>query len=159
MIIETAVVKSVTGDQVTVQCESHSACNHCHASDNCGTGTVAKAFPQRSHSFVVTKTAAVTVGDKIEVGLREKNIITSAMLVYLLPLAVILIGIGLGQYLSLVLSLDGEWLIILMAFFGGYIGFSYTRKLSVKFEQRFDFKPKMVGVVARAEVIGQWRAD
>jgi sigma-E factor negative regulatory protein RseC len=159
MIIETAVVKSITGDQVTVQCESHSACNHCHASENCGTGTVAKAFPQRSHRFIVTKTAAVMVGDKIEVGLREKNIITSAMLVYLLPLAAILIGTGLGHYLSLALQLDGEWLTILTAFVGGYIGFNCTRKLSVKFEQRFDFKPKMLDVIAGHEAIGQWRAD
>ena len=159
MIIETAIVKSVTGDQVSVQCESQSACNHCHASDNCGTGTVAKAFPHRTHHFTVTKTADVVAGDKIEIGLREKNLVTSAMLVYLLPLAAILLSLGLGQYLSQVLQFDGEGLVILAAFVGGYIGFTCTRKLSVKFDQSFDFKPKMLGVVAQSEVIGQWRAD
>ncbi|MCJ8350222.1 SoxR reducing system RseC family protein [Moritella sp.] len=159
MIIETAIVKSVIGDQVSVQCESQSACNHCHASDNCGTGMVAKAFPHRTHRFTVTKTADVVAGDKIEIGLREKNLITSAMLVYLLPLAAILLSLGLGQYLSQVFQFEGEGLVILAAFVGGYIGFSCTRKLSVIFDQRFDFKPKMLGVVAQSEVIGQWRAD
>ncbi|PKH05450.1 SoxR reducing system RseC family protein [Moritella sp. Urea-trap-13] len=159
MIIETAVVKSVTGDQVSVQCESQSACNHCHASDNCGTGTVAKAFPHRIHNFTVTKTADVVAGDKIEIGLREKNLVTSAMLVYLLPLAAILLSLGLGQYLSQVFQFEGEGLVILAAFVGGYIGFSGTLKLSVKFDQHFDLKPKMLGVVAQSEVIGQWRAD
>ncbi len=159
MIIETAIVKSVTGDQVSVQCESQAACNHCHASDNCGTGTVAKAFPHRIHRFTVTKTADVVAGDKIEIGLREKNVVTSAMLVYLLPLATILLSLGFGQYLSQVFQFEGEGLVIAAAFIGGYIGFSCTRKLSVKFDQRFDFKPKMLGVVAKSEVIGQWRAD
>ncbi|MDX2321432.1 MAG: SoxR reducing system RseC family protein [Moritella sp.] len=159
MIIETAIVKSVTGDLVAVQCESKSACNHCHASDNCGTGTVAKAFPHRTHNFTVTKTADVVAGDKIEIGLREKNLVTSAMLVYLLPLATILLSLGIGQYLSQVFQFDGEGLVILAAFIGGYIGFHCTRKLSVKFDQRFDLKPKMLGVVAQSEVIGQWRAD
>jgi len=159
MIIETAIVKSVTGDQVSVQCESQSACNHCHASDNCGTGTVAKAFPHRTHRFTVTKTADVVVGDKIEIGLPEKNLLTSAMLVYLLPLATILFSLGVGQYLSQVFQFDGEGLIILAAFIGAYFGFAWTRKLSVRFDQRFDFKPKMMGVVSQSEVIGQWRAD
>ncbi|QUM75170.1 SoxR reducing system RseC family protein [Moritella sp. 24] len=159
MIIETAVVKNVTGDQVSVQCESQSACNHCHASDNCGTGTVAKAFPHRIHSFTVTKTAGVVTGDKIEIGLPEKNLVTSAMLVYLLPLATILLSLGLGQYLSQTLQFEGEGLVILAAFIGGGLGFSCTRKLSAKFDQRFDFKPKMIGVVTQSEVIGQWRVD
>jgi sigma-E factor negative regulatory protein RseC len=159
MIIETAVVKSISGNLVTVECQSHSACNHCHASDSCGTGTVAKAFPQRSHRFVVNKTAAVNIGDTIEIGLREKNIVTSAMLVYLLPLASILLAMALAEYFSRVLLLEGEWLVILAALLGGYGGFYWTGKLAKNFEQRFDFKPKMIGVVSSSEVIGQWRAD
>lgn len=159
MIIETAVVKSITGDQLTVQCESHSACNHCHASAECGTGTVAKAFPQRSHQFVVTGTAQVSVGDKIEIGLREKNIITSAMLVYLLPLFTMLTSIALAQLLSTFLQYEHELLVILAAFVGGFCGFKLTRIFSANYEQRFDFKPKMVGVVQQSEIIGQWRPD
>jgi len=159
MIIETAIVKSVTGDQVSVECESQSACNHCNASDNCGTGTVAKAFPHRTHRFTVTKTVDVVEGDKIEIGLREKNLITSAMLVYLLPLAAILLSLGLGQYFTQVFQFEGEGLVILAAFIGGYIGFSCTKKFSAIFDKGFDFKPKMLGVVAQSEVIGQWRAD
>jgi len=159
MIIETAVVKSITGDQLTVQCESHSACNHCHASAECGTGTIAKAFPQRSHQFVVTGTAQVSVGDKIEVGLREKNIITSAMLVYLLPLFTMLTSIVLAQLLTTFLQYDNELSVILSAFTGVFLGFKLTKVFSANYEQRFDFKPKMVGVVSQAEIIGQWRPD
>jgi len=159
MIIETAVVKSITGDQLTVQCESHSACNHCHASAECGTGTIAKAFPQRSHQFVVTGTAQVSVGDKIDVGLREKNIITSAMLVYLLPLFTMLTSIALAQLLTTFLQYDNELFVILSAFTGVFLGFKLTKVFSANYEQRFDFKPKMVGVVSQAEIIGQWRPD
>jgi len=159
MIIETAVVKSITGDQLTVQCESHSACNHCHASAECGTGTIAKAFPQRSHQFVVTGTAQVSVGDKIDVGLREKNIITSAMLVYLLPLFTMLTSIVLAQLLTTFLQYDNELSVILSAFTGVFLGFKLTKVFSANYEQRFDFKPKMVGVVSQAEIIGQWRPD
>lgn len=159
MIIETAVVKSITGDQLTVQCESHSACNHCHTSAECGTGTIAKAFPQRSHQFVVTGTAQVSVGDKIEVGLREKNIITSAMLVYLLPLFTMLTSIVLAQLLTTFLQYDNELFVILSAFTGVFLGFKLTKVFSANYEQRFDFKPKMVGVLSQAEIIGQWRPD
>lgn len=159
MIIETAVVKSIMGDQLTVQCESHSACNHCHNSDNCGTGTVAKAFPQRTHQFVVTNISDAKIGDKIEVGLREKNIVLSAMLVYLLPLFFILLFIGLAQMFSVSLQLNNELFLILAAVAGGLFGFKLTRLLSVNYEQRFDFKPVMVGVVSRSELIGQWQPD
>lgn len=159
MIVETALVTKISGNDITVQCESRSACDHCHASESCTTGAVSKAFPQRTHQLVVQKTADVVVGDRIEIGLKQKNIVTSAMLVYLLPLAFILLFTVLGQYLSHIFAVDGELLIILSAFFGGISGFTLARKISVKYEQHFDFKPKMLSVLEKQSVIAQWRLD
>ena len=67
--------------------------------------------------------------------------------------------IVLGQYLSHIFAIDGELLIILFAFLGGFSGFTLARRISVKYEQRLDFKPEMLSVLEKQSVIVQWRID
>ena len=94
---ELATVVAVEGAFAWVECERRSACSGCHQQSNCGTGTVAKAFPLKSQRLRVALTAEVLVGQQIRLGIPQASILRGAALVYVLPLFCLLLGALLGQ--------------------------------------------------------------
>ena len=119
MIEEIATVSAVYDGQVEVVCFSKSACGQCKQNSQCGTGIVSKALPGRDHRFLIATDLTLTVNQQVRIGIPEQSLISSAFLVYLLPLLLVLagallssIGFGLG---------DGGT--ILGAAIGGLLGF------------------------------------
>jgi len=51
MIEEQATVVAINDNNVTVTSDIKSACSGCQQVDNCGSGQVAKAFPQKKLSM------------------------------------------------------------------------------------------------------------
>lgn len=126
MIEEIATVSAIHPDGVEVVCFSKSACGQCQHSSNCGTGLVSKALPGRDHRFIIATDLSLTVNQQVRIGIPEQGVITSALLVYLIPLLMILggallasAGLGLG---------DGGTL--LGAVIGGGIGFGWASRLA-----------------------------
>jgi sigma-E factor negative regulatory protein RseC len=104
MIEEIATVLAVHEDGVEVVCFSKSACGQCKQNSSCGTGLVSKALPGRDHRFVIATELPLAVDQQVRIGIPEQSLITSALLVYLLPLLLLLggalvasIGLGLGD--------------------------------------------------------------
>ena len=59
---ELATVVAIDGQHAWVECERRSACSGCYQQSNCGTGTVAKAFPLQAQRLRVALTIEVSVG-------------------------------------------------------------------------------------------------
>ncbi|MDX1268571.1 MAG: SoxR reducing system RseC family protein [Oceanisphaera sp.] len=97
MIEEVATVLAVHADGVEVVCFSKSACGQCKQNSNCGTGLVSKALPGRDHRFVIATDLPLAVDQQVRIGIPEQSLITSALLVYLLPLLLLLAGAGLAS--------------------------------------------------------------
>lgn len=92
MIEEIATVSAVYDGEVEVVCFSKSACGQCKQNSHCGTGIVSKALPGKDHRFTIVTDLPLTVGEQVRIGIPEHNLITSAMLVYLFPLLLLLAG-------------------------------------------------------------------
>jgi len=142
MIIERGeVVESVDGLAVVLVNRS-SACEGCGARGAC-------------HTFGGGKDAKVSVencveakaGDTVEIGIDEASLITASFIVYILPVIALLVGAGVGQFVSGYVNIsEGGG-----AAFGGLLAMIASllliRFLNPVFEKYRSMRPKIIKVV------------
>lgn len=154
MIKETGKVVKLEGDVIWVETKVTSTCNACSAKSNCGTSSIAKAFGDKSVVNQVTNDKGATLGDTVEIGIPENNLISGALLVYLLPL---LSAIGFALiaqfWLSRFISVP-EWALIILTFAGGTLGF-YIAKARIKAADEQTYKAKLIKVMPQSIEITQ----
>ena len=100
MIEERAVILSLdnqSGDAksdsvATLEIERKTACGLCGQTRGCGNSIWGKLFAHQSTAFKAQNRINAKVGDSVIVGINEKALVKSAMLLYILPLATMLIG-------------------------------------------------------------------
>lgn len=146
MIEESATVVAIAQNNITVTSELKSACSGCQQVDNCGSGQVAKAFPQKQLTLTVKSTLPVKLGDNVILGLNESALLSSAWQVYLWPLIGLILASWLGQWLLNQRVLSHEFFAIIFAIVGGYIGFFLAKKRQQKQEQCQKLAPKIVRI-------------
>ncbi len=100
MIEETAKVVSVIDDKVVVEAAVKSTCSSCNAQDNCGSGTIARAFSSKVQRLTLSSPVPVKVGDTVSIGIHEQSVLIASWLLYLLPILVFFIAL---------LSLSSFW--------------------------------------------------
>lgn len=90
MIIEQATVLQYHNGIAKVQCYAKTGCGSCGASA-CGTKALsALAGEKLAPQFEITVSEPLQLGDKIELGLTEKNLLMSVFWLYVLPLLVVI---------------------------------------------------------------------
>jgi len=112
---------------VKVESEIKSSCSGCKQIDNCGSGQVAKAFPQAKLSLDLETDLPVKVGDIVVLGLSDKHLLLSAWQVYLWPILGLIIASVLGQWLVEQQIFIHELFAIVLGIFGSYLGFYLAR--------------------------------
>jgi sigma-E factor negative regulatory protein RseC len=108
MIEERAVILSLdnaSGDShlnsvATLEIERKIACGICGQTRGCGNSIWGKLFAHQSTAFKAQNRINAKVGDSVIVGINEKALVKSAMLLYILPLATMLIGAILAKQLN-----------------------------------------------------------
>lgn len=146
MIEETALVTDIDGDLITVESEVKSACSGCQQVDNCGSGQVAKAFPQKKLSLTLTSSLPITVGDSVVLGLNESMLLKTAWQVYFWPLFGLILGGWFGQSLLNVQYINSEFFAILIALLSGYLGFIFARKYQSTPKNCQELAPKILRI-------------
>lgn len=120
MIEQIATVRKLEPGGVWLETTPVTTCHSCHASEQCGTGVVAKTFtPRRSQFFLVTTTALLP-GQKVRIATTEQQLLLAAFSLYLMPLLLMMGGVLLGSWL---LPAVAEWVWIglaLLLLWGGY---------------------------------------
>lgn len=85
---EQGVVKELKGQFAVVQMQKHAACAGCNA---CKKGS------SDNDIFIEAENPInASVGDKVEVDLEAPNLLTAAIIVYMIPLLALLIGVFIG---------------------------------------------------------------
>ncbi len=105
---ERGVVVKVKGKRATVRFDRRSACDSCHM--------CAVTRDGMKVEVVIENTLDAHVGDFVEVEMAQKFVVTAAVIVYLIPLVLVAIGIGIGSVIN-------ELAQVLMAVGGLVIGF------------------------------------
>lgn len=114
MLIETAVVTAYHNGIANVRCETKKGCSGCAAQASCGAAALSElngSSNEGSLLFEIAVHEPLAVGQRIEIGLQEKSMILSAMLLYIVPLTALLLSTLLGS-----LFLQHELLLALFIF-------------------------------------------
>lgn len=141
MIKEWATVVAWQDGFAQVSCDVKTSCNSCSSRAGCGSRVLNKLGPQTEHTIVVPSAEPLTAGQKVELGISEGSLLTSAMLVYMTPLLGLFVMAAVFQ---LLFTSD------LAAFAGGVLGgvggFLVARGLSPKLASREAWQPVIISV-------------
>jgi sigma-E factor negative regulatory protein RseC len=146
MIEEKAIVVAVKDEMVTVTSEVKSACSGCQQVDNCGSGQVAKAFPQKKLSLTLLSKLSLNIGDVVVIGLNESQLLKTAWQVYLWPLIGLIFGAWLGQYFVVEGMFKHEVFAIVLSVITGYAGFYLARSQQNKNQNCAHLAPQILRV-------------
>ncbi|MGL5949708.1 MAG: SoxR reducing system RseC family protein [Aeromonas sp.] len=146
---EIATVIALTATGAEVRCERRSACSGCAQRSRCASGTVSQALPNHSQTLQITLTEPVAVGDVIRLGINQHGVLRAASWVYLLPLALLLLGAGSGEAVAHALGW-GEGLSIAGGVLGCASGFLLLRVISPRLRVSA-YLPVMLGQASAAK--------
>lgn len=124
-----------------VSCDVQSSCSSCASRSGCGSRVLNKLGPQTQHTIEVASEIPLVEGQKVELGIAEGSLLTSALLVYMLPLLGLFMIAALFQLLftSDVGAFTGGIL-------GGVGGFLLARGLAPRFASREAWQPVILSV-------------
>lgn len=122
MIEEYAVVTKCAGNQATLEIERRTACGICGQKRGCGNATWGKLLGHESHEFTADNDVDAKVGDSVVVGIDEHAVLNSAFLMYVVPLAGLLVGTFVADYLT-----KNQFYVILGAALGLTVGFLWAK--------------------------------
>jgi sigma-E factor negative regulatory protein RseC len=118
MIEEYAVVTKCSGTQATLEIERRTACGLCGQKRGCGNATWGKMLGHEIHDFTADNQVNAKVGDSVVVGIDENAVLNSALFLYVVPLAGLLIGTLIADYLF-----KNQFYVIIGAVLGLVLGF------------------------------------
>lgn len=128
MVKETARIIAIEEDGnnkvAILECVSKSACSSCNNKSSCGVGVVSKSFSDKTHQLTVPFTTGMQVDEFIELNINGRDLISSAILAYLVP---IIFFIGAALIAQQFFFPNNEVKVILSAFMGGVIAFICIR--------------------------------
>ena len=99
MLHETGRVIGLDGDYAIVQTARQSTCNRCNLKQGCGSGVLAQWLGHRYTKLRVLNQQQAAIGDSVTLAVSAKALLTSACLVYLLPLLLLALFALLSQWL------------------------------------------------------------
>ena len=128
MIEERAVILSLESESsaadstATLEIERKIACGLCGQTRGCGNSIWGKLFAHQSTAFKAQNLINAKVGDSVIVGINESALLKSALLLYILPLATMLIGAILATQIY-----DTNGYAMLGALVGLVLGFVWVK--------------------------------
>ncbi len=141
MMREWATVVSWDQGIATLHTEAKTSCNSCSARRGCGSQMLNKLGPKNAHVMQVASEKPLQPGQRIELGVRESSLLSSAFMVYITPLIGLFIGAGLSQqWFGTDMASAGGALI------GGVAGFFLAKGLASIFGAKQTFQPVILTV-------------
>jgi sigma-E factor negative regulatory protein RseC len=113
---------SKSDSTATLEIERKIACGLCGQTRGCGNSIWGKLFAHKSSAFKAQNRINAKVGDSVIVGINEKALLKSALLLYLLPLATMFIGAILASQIH-----DTNGYAMLGALIGLGLGFVWVK--------------------------------
>lgn len=96
-IEEQGVVVVADDTWATVRVQRKSTCGSCSARSGCGNGVLSEVLGRRALELRIPNSEGLKVGDRVTLGVRDHALVSGAVVMYLLPLAgLILVPITLG---------------------------------------------------------------
>ncbi|EXU74894.1 MULTISPECIES: SoxR-reducing system protein RseC [Erwinia] len=148
MMREWATVVSWQDGIATLHSEMKTSCNSCSARKGCGSQMLNKLGPKNAHVMKIASAEPLIPGQRIELGIEEKSLLSSALLVYMTPLLGLFLCAGLFQMLF-----HTDTAAAFGALLGGVGGFIVAKGISVWLSKSSSFKPVILSVSLPPDVL------
>ncbi|MBN2419549.1 MAG: SoxR reducing system RseC family protein [Deltaproteobacteria bacterium] len=99
MIREEGIVEEIRRNTVVIKVEKSATCAHCADKDSC-------SVAERNMLIEVRNILNAKEGDRVEVSVPEGTFIKLSLMVYIFPVAALMAGAFLGNFLSILLKTD-----------------------------------------------------
>ncbi|MEE6032577.1 SoxR reducing system RseC family protein [Avibacterium paragallinarum] len=143
MLKESAVVISYQSGIAQVKCQSQSACGSCAAKSACGSAALAELNGTgTAHFFEVETITPVKAGQIIEIGLMERSLILSSLLVYFFPLLTLLLSTLIADQLFQTELWQGIFIVFCTA-----LAFLIVHFVSKSWQKKASYRPIFLRVV------------
>ena len=100
MIEEQALVVGIDAECALLEVVRRTPCGLCGQTRGCGVSVFGKLLGHRNNVFKALNSLNARIGDRVVVGLDEKALLASSLMVYGLPLALLLVGAIAGTLLA-----------------------------------------------------------
>lgn len=141
MMREWATVVAWHNGVATLHSEIKTSCSSCSARKGCGSHMLNKLGPKNAHVMKINSAEPLSPGQRIELGIEEKSLLSSALLVYMTPLLGLFIFGGLFQTLF-----HTDLAAALGALLGGVGGFIVAKGASVWLSRSASYQPVILSV-------------
>lgn len=141
MIEETAVVVRTEGHTVWLESSGGAGCGHCESKSSCGQTVFSELFGVDSAQFKAQSKEILKEGDRVLLGIDERALVRGSILVYLFPLLVMIFAASIAAWVSGLLNITHEGLIIAGGLSGLYLGYRFARKRAAILTKIKSFQP------------------
>jgi sigma-E factor negative regulatory protein RseC len=143
MISEQGLVERIKKNSALIKVVKSSVCNHCTSKDSC-------SVPEKNMVIEVKNSLNAKVGDLVEVSVPEGTFITLSLMVYIFPVAALMAGAFLGNYISTLLDTDPSLTAIITGAIFLFFSFIILKLIDRKKDTRDKYTPHMTRIVSNA---------
>jgi sigma-E factor negative regulatory protein RseC len=142
MIEETAYVVKTDDEFAWVETQRQTTCGQCGAQKGCGTKVLSSVLGKKLTHIKVLNSVQAEPGDTVVIGLQESSLLKSAVMSYLLPLLLTLLGAITFAY-----TFDQQSEAVVLA--GALLGFVVSLLLLKRYAKKIKKNPAYQPVVLR----------
>ncbi len=142
MIIETGKIVEITAADTIVLVSRNSACVGCASKNAC------HAFGTNSEArIIVSNEIGAKIDDVVEIGVAEGGLVAASFIVYILPVAALFVGAGLGTWIARRNGIDIGGISALMGLLFLGAGFAAIRLMDPYLKKKHTLRPRIIRVV------------
>ncbi|CAK9885657.1 MAG: Protein RseC [Candidatus Erwinia impunctatus] len=146
MMKEWATVISWQEGVATLHSEMKTFCSGCSARRGCGSQLLNKLGPKEAHVMTLRCDEPLQPGQRIELGIPEKSLLSSALVVYFSPLLGLFLMAGLFQFLFV-----SDLAAAVGALLGGVGGFIIAKGVSASLSKVAAYQPVILNIALGPE--------
>jgi len=144
MMEESAKILAVKEGQAYISAFRQSSCGDCSARSGCGTSVLSRYIGTRSMQMWVNDPIGVEVDDEVIIQLPETGLFRASFLFYLFPLILFIAFAIFGEYITRLLELDTEILVVTFATAGLFTAFAWLHLAEKKIIHDNHLRPVII---------------
>lgn len=142
MIEQTALVVKKENDVVWVEVQRQSACGQCAVNKGCGTSVISRIVGKKITNIKAANPVNAEVGELVVVGMSEAGLLKSALVTYLVPILLMLIGAVVARLsVAGLLSVNEEFVAVMGAIAGFTVSLGILRSFARKVANNPAYQP------------------
>lgn len=154
LVLETYVHANSGLSLAKVKTQRQSACQSCELKSGCGQGLLNQLSNSKGLVIDLENRIHAIKGDIVLLSLPDEGLVSAALLMFIAPLIGLIVGGGLGAFLSF-----SEPIVAFCGLVGFGLGLGFVRLVSARREDDPRFKPVMSALVLDAEQAASCKID